>query len=91
MQMTAELRARVDAMVSQLREQSTGRDLWIVRHKADGGICIWFEAYERHEAEEWWADHPGHHAEWELTLHRSMSQQDKLMANAANLIEKLAG
>ena len=91
MQTKDDLKDRAEAMIDQLRNLSVGRQRWYVRHKTDGGVCIWFESYERHEAQEWWTDHPGHHKDWELVLLHHQDQAEQVMAEAANLIAELAG
>jgi len=85
----ADLKDRIQEIVSELREHSRGRNKWYVRHKTDGGVCIWFEEYERHEAKEWWREHPDHHNEWELVLLKYQDQSERLMAAAADLILEL--
>lgn len=79
--------AQIHALVTRLREQSQGVRRWYVQHKVDKGVCIWFDEWQKHEAEEWWRDHPSHHDDYELVLLQPISAHDRLLRDAANTIE----
>lgn len=80
---------REASIVTDLRRESQGRNLWVVRHKQTDSWCIWFENWEYAEAREWWASHPDHHDSWELVRITKIDNHRKLMAEAAEMIAGL--
>lgn len=80
-------------IVMRLRKAASGRDVWRVQDKDDKSYCIEFERWEKHEAERWWND--AKDKEWnknrELVLVRVHTQADRLMQEAADMLEFFLG
>jgi hypothetical protein len=85
--------ASLHPIVTRLRERSTGKDMWRVRDKDTGAYCIQFESWEQIEAHEWWRDHKDRefHKNHELARVRIQSQEDRLMQEAADMLEFFFG
>jgi hypothetical protein len=85
--------ASMHPIVTRLRERSTGKDKWRVRDKDTGAYCIQFEAWEQIEAMEWWNAHKDRefHQNHELKRERILSEEDRLMNQAADMLEFFFG
>ena len=80
-------------IVKRLREMSQGRKMWIVQDKDDGSSCMHFEVWESREAKSWWEINremqPVFHANNELALTTTLGESDRLMQQAADILEFL--
>lgn len=81
------------SIVMRLRESSSGRDVWRVQDKDDRAYCIEFESWQQGEAFTWWNDHKDRpfHDNHELVRVRVYTQADRLMQEAANMLEFFIG
>jgi hypothetical protein len=77
----------------RLRTQGSGKDFWRVQDKDDKSFCIQFESWEQIEAMEWWNAHKDRefHKNHELARVRVQSNRDRLMQEAADMLEFFFG
>lgn len=91
--MSEQNEASVESVVMRLRTQGSGKDFWRVQDKDDKSFCIQFESWEQIEAMEWWNAHKDRefHKNHELARVRVQSNRDRLMQEAADMLEFFFG
>lgn len=91
---TAPPATRVKAIVSKLRKAAKGRYVWRCQNKERKSYCMEFEDWEQSQAQAWWENElrkfPEHHQDNELARVHFHTATDRLLLEAADMIERLS-
>lgn len=85
--------ARVKHVIANLRESAAGTYVWRVQDKDRKSYCMEFPDWEKGQAEEWWEKNrtkfPDYHKNNELARVFFHTAHDRLLLNAADMLERL--
>jgi len=81
------------SIIWRLRQCGRGKYVWRVQDKDDKSYYIEFEEWNEQDAKCWWREYSGRNIckNMELVKVRTLSQEDRLMHEAADMLEFFLG